>query len=242
MQARENTPLNARSVLVKDASVEIRLGFIRKVYSLLTAQLLLTCAIAAPICTLGPVWAASNQWLLAVSMVVMMVTFCSMMCFAGKLRSYPTNYIFLFLITSAMSVLVGFTSAMYTWQSVILAAGITTGIFLLMTVYAWNTTQDFTGMGPYLMAAFFSLMMFGFALGIMRMCGVQVQGAMMMYDVCAVMLFTFYIVFDTQLIMGEYGGHKNGFSVDDYVFAALQLYLDIINLFLHILKLVGERR
>jgi len=57
-----------------------------------------------------------------------------------------------------------------------------------------------------------------------------------------VLLFTFYIVFDTQLLIGEYGGHKVQFGIDDYVFAALNLYLDIINLFLHILSLFGERR
>lgn len=31
-------------------------------------------------------------------------------------------------------------------------------------------------------------------------------------------------------------------GIDDYVFAALNLYLDIIQLFLYILRLLGERR
>lgn len=243
MMAQENAPLNAMGrTLVKDAAVEVRLGFIRKVYGILSAQLLLTTAIAAPICMMGPIWAEANQWMLAVSMVIMFATMCSMMCCQRQLRTYPTNYIFLLVLTTAMSVLVGFSSAMYTWQSVVLSAGITMAIFMAMTIYAWNTTQDFTGMGPYLMAALFALIGFGFVLSIMSMFGMQVQWAMMLYDVCGVLLFTFYIVFDTQLILGEYGGHKNSFSVDDYVFAALQLYLDIINLFLHILALLGERR
>eukprot|EP00928_Gymnodinium_smaydae_P083785 TRINITY_DN67022_c0_g1_i1.p1 TRINITY_DN67022_c0_g1~~TRINITY_DN67022_c0_g1_i1.p1 ORF type:complete len:243 (+),score=33.86 TRINITY_DN67022_c0_g1_i1:69-797(+) len=242
MQAQETAPLTGGSSLVKNASVEIRLGFIRKVYSLLSAQLLLTVAIAAPICTLGPVWAEANQWMLVISTVVLLATMCSMMCCQKQLRSFPTNYIFLFIMTCAMSVLVGFTSAMYTWQSVVLAAGITTGIFLAMTIYAWNTTSDFTGFGPYLVGCLFALIFFGFALSIMAMCGVMVQWAMMLYDICGILLFTCYIVYDTQLILGEYGGHKNSFSIDDYVFASLNLYLDIINLFLHILRLLGDRR
>merc|ERR1719215_82025 len=110
---------------------------------------------------LGPRWAKANQWMLVAAMVVMIATFCSMMCYQKQMRAYPTNYVFLFLITSAMSVIVGFASAMYTWQSVLLAVGTTSGVFFAMTLYAWCTTHDFTGMRPYLVAAFFGLMMFG---------------------------------------------------------------------------------
>lgn len=50
-----------------------------------------------------------------------------------------------------------------------------------------------------------------------------------------------YIVYDTQLIVG--GAHKkHEFGVDDYVFAALNLYLDIINLFIFILSIINDRR
>ena len=54
-------------------------------------------------------------------------------------------------------------------------------------------------------------------------------------------LFAFYIVFDTQMMLGSWGGHKVEFSIDDYAFAALNLYLDIINFFLYILEIVGTR-
>jgi len=76
----------------------------------------------------------------------------------------------------------------------------------------------------------------------MSMCGVAVSWAMMFYDICAVLIFTFYIVYDTQLIMGALGGHAISFEIDDYAFASLNLYLDIINLFLHLLSLFGERK
>eukprot|EP00928_Gymnodinium_smaydae_P082626 TRINITY_DN65947_c0_g1_i1.p1 TRINITY_DN65947_c0_g1~~TRINITY_DN65947_c0_g1_i1.p1 ORF type:complete len:274 (+),score=50.46 TRINITY_DN65947_c0_g1_i1:90-824(+) len=239
----ESTPLNAKSsTTLKATSKQIRLGFIRKVYSILSVQLLVTVLIAAPICRLGPVWTKANQWMLIVSTCVMVATMCSMCCCQQQLRQFPTNYIFLCVLTLAMSVIVGFSSAMYTWQSVVLAAGITVAIFMAMTIYAWTTTSDFTGMGPYLMGAMFALMAFGFALSIMSMCGIQIKWLMMFYDFCGVMLFTFYIVYDTQLILGEHGGHKQSFSIDDYAFASIQLYLDIINLFLHLLRMLGDRR
>eukprot|EP00438_Fugacium_kawagutii_P011117 Skav203188 [mRNA] locus=scaffold39:361567:361815:+ [translate_table: standard] len=58
---------------------------------------------------------------------------------------------------------------------------------------------------------------------------------------CILRVFAFYIVFDTQLMLGSWGGHKLQFDIDDYAFAALNLYLDIINLFLYILEIVGTR-
>ena len=51
------------------------------------------------------------------------------------------------------------------------------------------------------------------------------------YSVFGAMLFSFYIIYDTQMIMG--GRHKKfSFTVDDFVVASISLYLDIINLFL----------
>ena len=49
-----------------------------------------------------------------------------------------------------------------------------------------------------------------------------------------------YLVFDTQMMLG--GKHKYSLSPEEYIFAALNLYLDIINMFLFILALFGGRR
>lgn len=62
-----------------------------------------------------------------------------------------------------------------------------------------------------------------------------------MNDWSSLRVFAFYIVYDTQLMLGSWGGHKVEFSVDDYVFAAINLYLDLINLFQYILELIGTR-
>ena len=48
-----------------------------------------------------------------------------------------------------------------------------------------------------------------------------------------------YLVYDTQLMLG--GKHKLALSPEEWVFAALNLYLDIINMFMFILSLIGGR-
>lgn len=42
---------------------------------------------------------------------------------------------------------------------------------------------------------------------------------------------------DTQLILG--GKHKYSISPEEYIFAALNLYLDIVTIFLLLLQLIG---
>jgi hypothetical protein len=53
-------------------------------------------------------------------------------------------------------------------------------------------------------------------------------------------IFSCYIIFDTQLMMG--GGHRYALDPEEYIFASLNLYLDIINLFLFILQIIGNAR
>jgi len=45
-----------------------------------------------------------------------------------------------------------------------------------------------------------------------------------------------YLVVDTQLMVG--GHHQYALSPEEYIFAALNLYLDIVNIFLFTLMLV----
>jgi len=49
-----------------------------------------------------------------------------------------------------------------------------------------------------------------------------------------------YLVFDTQLMLG--GKHKYALSPEEYIFAALNLYLDIVNIFTYTLGVVGRVR
>ena len=60
---------------------------------------------------------------------------------------------------------------------------------------------------------------------------------MLGYGSLGALVFSLYIVYDTQLMMG--GKHKYALSPEEYIFAALNLYLDIINLFLYLLAIFG---
>ena len=59
----------------------------------------------------------------------------------------------------------------------------------------------------------------------------------LIYACLGALLFSVYLVVDTQMMMG--GKHKYTISPEEYIFAALNLYLDIINLFMYILQIVA---
>lgn len=62
--------------------------------------------------------------------------------------------------------------------------------------------------------------------------GVLIERAM---SVGGAMLFSFFIIVDTQMMLTK-------LSPEEYIMAAINLYLDIINLFLYILRIFGERK
>lgn len=138
----ECRPLSSyRARDVKWVGRETRLDFIRKVYGILSCQLLVTTVVSAWIYSNGQntEWLRSHEWLLWLSVAMTMSTICVMACCDQTCKIYPTNYIFLYLFTVFEAIMVGFVSAIFTWQSVLLAAGISVFVFLGLTLYACNT-------------------------------------------------------------------------------------------------------
>eukprot|EP00441_Pelagodinium_beii_P038327 CAMPEP_0197626146 /NCGR_PEP_ID=MMETSP1338-20131121/5250_1 /TAXON_ID=43686 ORGANISM="Pelagodinium beii, Strain RCC1491" /NCGR_SAMPLE_ID=MMETSP1338 /ASSEMBLY_ACC=CAM_ASM_000754 /LENGTH=279 /DNA_ID=CAMNT_0043196665 /DNA_START=46 /DNA_END=885 /DNA_ORIENTATION=- len=228
---------------INEAPAYVRRDFIRKVYSLLTFQLVLTVAIAAPFnLFLTPTWVRQHMALYYLAVFGSLGIILGMGCCCPQAaQTFPTNYIFLLIVTVCEAVIVGFLTAFYTTQSVLLAVATTVVVFAGLTCYACFTKTDFTGLGPYLMGALLGLMGFGLVVSIFSMFSTIPTWLHLLYSFIGVIIFCFYIIYDTQLIVG--GRHKkHQFSIDDYVFASLNLYLDIINLFIYILSLMGERR
>lgn len=55
------------------------------------------------------------------------------------------NFIFLFIFTIAESVLLGVIASTYDAEAVLMAAGLTAGVTLALTIFAFQTKWDFTG-------------------------------------------------------------------------------------------------
>jgi len=234
----EHDPIVQRKTISEEPD-EIRAGFISKVYGILSVQLVLTACVATPFIFNESVrqFAAANQGFLIFVSLLNIVFLCFMVCPCGcqnNMRTYPTNYLLLGGFTITEGMLVGVICSMYTLPS-LLACVFATGVLVVgLTLYAVTTKTDFTTLGGYLFAALLVLMIFGVFTMFLPFPFMET-----VYCCLGILVFSFYLIFDTQMIMGN-GELKIG--IDDYVFAALQLYIDIIQLFIMMLRLFGERR
>lgn len=116
-----------------------------------------------------------------------------------------------------------------------MAVGITAAVCLGLTLFAFQTKWDFTVMGGVLFVAVIILMVFGIVAIFVP--GKTIQ---LIYASLGALIFSIYLVYDTQMMMG--GKHKYSISPEEYIFAALNLYLDIVNIFMYILTIIGLTR
>ncbi|PNH06663.1 Bax inhibitor 1 [Tetrabaena socialis] len=213
----------------------VRQGFVKKVFGLLAAQLALTTLIAGAIVLSSTVKAfvAANPWVFMLSFVVSFSIILSFTFSTTARQSHPLNLVLLFAFTAAEGVLVGAASAQVSTDIVLLALGITAGITAGMCLYALTTKHDITMAGSFLYAGLMALIfasLAGFFL--------KTSAFNMLVSGGGAVLFSVYIAYDVQMLLG--GEHKFAVSPDDYVMGTIAIYLDIINLFLHILRLLSS--
>ena len=117
--------------------------------------------------------------------------------FLGVARSYPINLILLIVFTIFESFIVGAICSVYDTNTVLIAVGITSVIVVAITIFAFQTKIDFTGMGIYLFVASVVLLVFGIICIFLKMKIMHI-----IYSALGALIFSFYLVFDTQLMLG----------------------------------------
>ncbi|XAR58574.1 hypothetical protein NMG60_11014025 [Bertholletia excelsa] len=207
----------------------LRWAFIRKVYSIVAFQLLLTVAVAAVVVFVRPIatFFASTSAGLALWIVLLISPFITLCPLYYYHQRHPLNLILLTIFTVTLAFGVGLSCA-FTKGKVILEAAILTAVVVvaltLYTFWAAKRGHDFNFLGPFLFAAVLVLLVFAliqiiFPLG---------RLSLMIYGGLAALIFSAYIVYDTDNLIKR-------FSYDEYIWASVSLYLDIINLFLALL-------
>ena len=224
---------------IGDAAIQaqVRAGFISKVYGILSIQLLITFG-AVLLFQLDPIkiWIKQHQAaagnLIIFSSFSFIVLFLSLACCRDLSRKVPYNYIFLFAITMCEAISCAIVSSLYSFHIVALALVLTLVATLAITFYACTTKKDFSTCRVGLYVIFSQMFMVGLIAVLFRL---QILYAFYTFGMTGVI--GIYLVYDTQMILGKLGV---GYSVDDYMFATLEIYMDIIRLFLLILRILGS--
>jgi len=212
---------------VASANVYIRMGFLRKVYGILSAQLAVTTLVAALFMSSesvkGFVQGSPN-----ILFSALILSFVMMIALFVKRREAPTNYILLGLFTLVEAYTVGVIVTFYDKFVVLEAFGLTATVTIGLTIYTLQSKRDFSGWAAGLFSCLWVIIIAGF----MQMffhsqvveLGIAIGGAV---------IFSLFIVVDTSMMM-------HTLSPEEYILASINLYLDILNLFLHLLRILSE--
>lgn len=228
----------------------IRMKFVRKVYSILLIQLLLTTGIIALVILTPPVrgfMCKSGNFgdqcqpteallpMYIVSYVIFIVTYFAIACCERVRKRSPGNVIAITVFTIALSLLCATICLFHNVTWVLMAMGITAALCLGLTLFSFQTKIDFTGIGPYLFAACWCLFLFGILAIIFSASGGNVLWTV--YSALMALLFSLFLIYDTQRIMG---GKKHSISPEEHIYASITLYIDVVYIFLAILGLGGR--
>lgn len=226
----ENEDLNI------DISKKMRNGFICKVYGIIGYQIILTSIVvilallSKTIQSFMVKHIGFYYFCLLISLVCLLLPICSPQFY----QKVPTNYIILTIFTLSYSWMIATVTCFYTPTSVITSLFLTFITVLALTIYAWNTKSDFTICGGTL---FVALVLLFFCSIIYIFIPIPLLHLLITYG--GLILFCIYLIYDTQLLIGS---GRVSFSEDDYILAAINIYLDIIILFLKILSIFGEKK
>lgn len=155
-----------------------------------------------------------------------------------KIRAWLAVTLFLLYCVAT-----GFTLSVifviYTTTSIALSFGIAAVMFGSMSVYGFFTKTDLTSIGSILVMGLWGLV-------IAMVVNFFMKNEILHYVVSAagVVIFTGLTAYDTQKIknMNIIGNEGTEEDLKEAVTGAAILYLDFINLFLFLLRLVGRRR
>ena len=122
--------------------------------------------------------------------------------------------------------------------TLVLALLATSVYFGLMAAYGTTTHKDLTGWGPRLMMALVALVITGFVGALFGFGFVSTA----IYSGIGLIVFMLLTAYDTQKLqrMYAYYAYDSELSEKASIYGALTLYLDFINIFLYVVRLLGS--
>jgi len=216
----------------------IRAAFVRRVFTLVTVMLAVVSIMTAiPWFHEGTMqFVRSSPGVYWLSYGTFLVVYIVLMCCENVRRSHPANLICTGILTLAIGYMTMMITAHYKIESVLMCLIITTVCCAGIILFSMQTKYDLTSMMGFVAIASLVLLVFG----IVAIIGLTVFHSRLMYTIyagLAALLFMVYLAIDIQMIMG---GKKFEISPEDHIFAAIQVFLDIIYIFWMLLSVFGS--
>lgn len=208
------------------------------IYNKMTMALAVTGAVAY--------WASSAllplmQSPMWIVMALLPLAFVLVLSFGINKLSVPVATAVFYLFAVAMGVSLSTIFVLYTTASIAKVFFISAATFGAASIYGYTTKRDLTSMGGFLIMGAVGILIAGIV-------NIWLQSSMMSFVISciAVLVFTGLTAFDTQKLREEYLSQGAVYCFDSAakssIFGALELYLNFINIFVHLMNLLGERK
>ncbi|KAL4428906.1 hypothetical protein ABPG74_017496 [Tetrahymena malaccensis] len=213
----------------------VRLGFIRKVFSILSVQLAFTVFMIfmSQQNHSFRLFQIRNEWVFTLSIILGLVISVGMYFVEALTKKVPINYIALGLFTLCEGYMVSAFTLQFSKLVVLQAGFLTAGATILLFLYACTTKKDVTILNSTLFMSLGSL----FLVGIMSFF-FRTELTIMLLQFASVLIYSFYLIYDIQLIMGN---KSLKLDIDNYILGSLTIYIDIVRIFIKILQLLGQK-
>lgn len=208
---------------------QVRLAFLRKVYSLVFSQLVLTAAIIYALRTVPGLLPGIMQRLgMSVGLLPIVPLLLLGFTSSGQGATSPLAYFLLLAFTCFEGLAVGAITWAFPTALIMKAAGATAIATGGLTTYALTTKRDFTASTGILFSALLGITFLGL---LQLFLGGDLL--MTMRISLGLVVFCAYLVVNTQMMMG--GNKKRQLRPNEHIMAAVTIYTDIIQIFLHVL-------
>lgn len=143
------------------------------------------------------------------------------------------------VFAASMGLSLSYIFAAYTGASIARCFFIASSMFGFMSLYGYTTKKDLTSMGSFLMMGVIGLIVLSIVNIFLKSSGMH-----FVISLAAIAIFVGLTAYDTQKIKQCYFslGGTSDVAKKAGLMGALSLYIDFINIFIHLLALIGDRR
>lgn len=213
--------------------------YVQRVYAWMVGGLLTTALTAFLVSgsevIIAAIFSTPLYWVVLLSPLVMVWVL------AARIDSLkPSTAAAMFIAYSMMNgIAFSILFLIYELGSIFQVFGIAAGMYAVAAVYGYTTKRDLTSMGSFLIMGVFGLII---AMVVNMFLGSGVMDFAI--SIIGVIIFTGLTAYDMQKIKGQavvmYAG--DAMAAKRSILGALSLYLNFINLFLFLVRLLGNRR
>jgi uncharacterized protein len=211
-----------------------------KVYGLMSVAMIITGAVAWAVGTspamLQVIFGSPLKWVVMFAPLVMVFAFGAMI---NKL-SVAAAQLFFYVYAATFGLSLSFIFAVYSGVSIAQTFLVTAISFAGQSLYGYTTKKDLSGVGSFLVMGLIGLL-------VASLVNIFLASSALNFaiSVIGVLIFAGLTAWDTQKIKADYIEHAQ-YGDEDWlgksaIMGALTLYLDFVNLFMFLLRFLGNR-